>query len=125
MFFTGLAIFTGAALLLAKLRRRWMLRALDHDGDFSTGAAAPPAVGASLFVSWSGRQPQIVPALDGLSSATTCRWRTAASAQPGATLPLMLSRSAWSRRVRVRVRRRGTTAGIRSPVGYARPGRRG
>ncbi len=31
MFFTGLAIFSGAALLLAKLRRRWMLKALDHD----------------------------------------------------------------------------------------------
>jgi len=31
MFLTGLAIFTGAALLLAKLRRRWMLRALNHD----------------------------------------------------------------------------------------------
>jgi len=31
MFFTGLAIFGGAALLLAKLKRRWLLRALDHD----------------------------------------------------------------------------------------------
>ena len=31
MFFTGLAIFSGAALLLAKLRRRWLLKALDHD----------------------------------------------------------------------------------------------
>ena len=27
MFFTGLAIFSGAALLLAKLRRRWLLKA--------------------------------------------------------------------------------------------------
>ena len=28
---TGLAIFAGVAALLAKLRRRWMLRALNHD----------------------------------------------------------------------------------------------
>ena len=58
-------------------------------------------------------------------AAITCRWRTAASGQPSAALRLMLSRSAWSRRVRARVRLRGTTAGIRNPVGYARPGRRG
>jgi nucleoside permease NupC len=31
MFFTGIAIFAGVAALLAKLRRRWMLRALNHD----------------------------------------------------------------------------------------------
>ena len=31
MFMTGLAIFTGAAILLAKLRRRWLLKALNHD----------------------------------------------------------------------------------------------
>lgn len=31
MFLTGLAIFTAAAALLAKLKRRWMLKALNHD----------------------------------------------------------------------------------------------
>jgi nucleoside permease NupC len=31
MFATGFAIFAGVALLLVKLRRRWMLRALNHD----------------------------------------------------------------------------------------------
>jgi NhaP-type Na+/H+ or K+/H+ antiporter len=31
MFSTGLFIFAGVAALLAKLRRRWMLRALNHD----------------------------------------------------------------------------------------------
>ena len=40
-------------------------------------------------------------------SAITCRWRTAASAQPSAALRLMPSRSAWSLRLRVRVRLRG------------------
>ena len=58
-------------------------------------------------------------------SAITCRWRTAPSGQPSAALRLMLSRSACSRRVRVRVQLRGTTAGLRNPVGYAHPGRRG
>ena len=31
MFFTGVAVFAGVAALLAKLRRRWMLKALNHD----------------------------------------------------------------------------------------------
>ena len=31
MFTTGLFVFAGVAALLAKLRRRWMLRALNHD----------------------------------------------------------------------------------------------
>jgi nucleoside permease NupC len=30
MFATGFAIFTGVAILLAKLKRRWMLKALNH-----------------------------------------------------------------------------------------------
>jgi hypothetical protein len=30
MFATGLAIFTGVAILLAKLKRKYMLRALNH-----------------------------------------------------------------------------------------------
>jgi nucleoside permease NupC len=31
MFFSGLAVFAGVAALLAKLRRRWLLRALNYD----------------------------------------------------------------------------------------------
>ena len=47
MFMTGLAIFTGAALLLAKLRRRWMLRALDHDLALDVAVSA-----ATLIAHW-------------------------------------------------------------------------
>lgn len=31
MIATGIVIFSGVALLLAKLRRQWLLRALNHD----------------------------------------------------------------------------------------------
>jgi len=47
MFMTGLAIFSGAALLLAKLRRRWMLRALDHDLALDVAVTA-----VTLIVHW-------------------------------------------------------------------------
>ena len=47
MFMTGLAIFTGAALLLAKLRRRWMLKALDHDLALDVAVTA-----ATLVLHW-------------------------------------------------------------------------
>ena len=47
MFMTGLAIFTGAALLLAKLRRRWMLKALDHDLALDVAVSA-----ATLIAHW-------------------------------------------------------------------------
>ena len=47
MFMTGLAIFTGAALLLAKLRRRWMLKALDHDLALDVAVSA-----ATLVLHW-------------------------------------------------------------------------
>lgn len=47
MFLTGLAIFSGAALLLAKLKRRWMLRALDHDLALDVAVSA-----ATLIIHW-------------------------------------------------------------------------
>ena len=47
MFMTGLAIFTGVALLLAKLKQRWMLRALNHDLAFDVAVSA-----ATLVVHW-------------------------------------------------------------------------
>ena len=47
MFMTGFAIFTGAALLLAKLRRKWMLRALNHDLALDVAVSA-----ATLVVHW-------------------------------------------------------------------------
>jgi hypothetical protein len=47
MFFTGLVIFGGAALLLAKLRRRWMLRALNHDLALDVAVTA-----ATLVLHW-------------------------------------------------------------------------
>lgn len=47
MFATGFAVFTGVALLLAKLKRRWMLRALNHDLAIDVAVSA-----ATLAVHW-------------------------------------------------------------------------
>lgn len=47
MFLTGLAVFAGVALLLAKLRRRWLLRALNHDLAIDVAVSA-----VTLAVHW-------------------------------------------------------------------------
>ena len=47
MFFTGLAIFSGVALLMAKLRRRLWLKALNHDLAIDVGATL-----MTLVVHW-------------------------------------------------------------------------
>ena len=47
MFLTGLFVFAGVAALLAKLRRRWMLRALDHDLAIDVAVSA-----ITLVVHW-------------------------------------------------------------------------
>lgn len=47
MFLTGIAIFGAVAALLAKLRRRWMLRALNHDLAIDLAVSA-----TTLIVHW-------------------------------------------------------------------------
>lgn len=47
MIVTGLAVFGGVALLLAKLRRRWLLKALNHDLAIDLAISA-----ATLAIHW-------------------------------------------------------------------------
>lgn len=47
MFTSALAIFGGAALLFAKMKRRWMLKALNHDAAIDVAVSA-----ATLVVHW-------------------------------------------------------------------------
>lgn len=47
MFATGFAVFAGVALILAKLKRRWMLRALNHDLAIDVAVTA-----VTLVVHW-------------------------------------------------------------------------
>ena len=47
MISTGIVIFTGVALLLAKLKREWLLRALHHDMALDVAVTA-----ITLIVHW-------------------------------------------------------------------------
>lgn len=47
MIATGIVIFSGVALLLAKLRRQWLLRALNHDLALDVAVTA-----VTLVVHW-------------------------------------------------------------------------
>ena len=73
MFITGLAIFTGVAALLAKLRRRWLLRALDHDLAIDVAVSA-----VTLVVHWGTSRGVMAATIAGLltSVATSAakRW---------------------------------------------------
>ena len=81
MFFTGLAVFAGVAALLAKLRRRWMLRALNHDLAIDLAVSATTlAVHWGTFQRRHGRDDRRV-----VDSASPRRPRSGCSASSRAT----------------------------------------
>ena len=84
MFLTGFSIFLGLLFLLAKLKRRHMLRLLHHDAALDAGVTL-----LVLFVHWGSFEGVMAATIAGLftSLATTCAKRLFGHIEGGVYVP--------------------------------------